>query len=60
MTRNFQIGEHLGGSAVEHLLLAQDVIPDSHGPVPHQAPRKEPASPSAYVCASFCMSLMSE
>ena len=43
----------LGGSALEHLPLARGVIPGSWGPVPHQAPRREPASPSEYVSASL-------
>ena len=37
---------HLGGSEVEHLPLAQVVVPGSWDPVPHQAYFKEPASPS--------------
>ena len=44
---------HLGGSAVEHLPLAQGVIPGSWDRVPHRAPRGEPASPSAYVSVSL-------
>ena len=36
---------HLGGSVVEHLPLAQVLIPGSDQ-VPQQAPQKEPASPS--------------
>ena len=48
---------HLGGSVVEHLPLAQIVIPRSWDPVPHQALRREPASPSAYVSASLPLSL---
>ena len=39
---------HLGGSVVEHLPLAQGVIPESWDWVLHQAPPREPASPSAY------------
>ena len=42
---------HLGGSAVEHLPSAQGMIPGSWGGVPHWAPRREPASPFAYVSA---------
>ena len=38
---------HLGGSVVEHLPLVQVVIPGSSDQVPHQAPYREPASPSA-------------
>ena len=37
----------LGGSEVEHLPLAQGVIPESRDRVPHRAPCEEPASPSA-------------
>ena len=39
----------LGGSMVEHLPLAQ-------GMMLHHAPRRESASPSAYVSASLCVS----
>ena len=46
----------LGSSAVEHLPLAQVMIPESWDRVPHQAPFKEPASPSAYASASLCVS----
>ena len=52
---NWSLG-HLGGSAVEHLSSAQGVIPESRDRVPHQAPLKEPASPSAYISASVCLS----
>ena len=48
---------HLGGSAVEHPPLAQVVILGSWDGVPHQAPPRTPASPSAYVSASLCLSL---
>ena len=44
----------LGGSVVEHLPLAQGMIPESWDLVPHQAPCREPASPSACVSASLC------
>ena len=37
----------LGGSVVEHLPLAQVVIPGSWDGVCHQAPHRDPASPSA-------------
>ena len=47
----------LGGSAVEPLPSAQGVTPGSWDPVPHRAPRTEPASLSAYVSASLCVSL---
>ena len=49
---------HLGGSVVEHLPLAQVMIPGSSDRVLHQVPRREPASPSACVSASLCVSLM--
>ena len=39
----------LGGSVAEHLPLAQGVIPGSGDQVPHWAPYKKPASPSAYL-----------
>ena len=42
-----QNGGHLGDSVVEHLPLAQVVILGSWEWVPHKAPRREPASPSA-------------
>ena len=38
---------HVGGSAVEHLPLAQVIISGSWDRVPHPAPRREPASPAA-------------
>ena len=40
---------HLGGSVVERLPLAQVIIPGSWDQVPHQAPCRQPASPSASV-----------
>ena len=46
-----------GGSAVERLPLAQDVILESRDQVPHRAPRREPAFPSACVSASLSRSL---
>ena len=46
---------HLGGSVVERLPLAQDVIPGSWDQVPHQAPCREPTSPSVYVSASVSL-----
>ena len=48
----------LGGSVVEHLPLAQGVIPGSRDQDPCRAPCMEPASPSAYVSAplSLCLS----
>ena len=47
---------HLGGSVAEHLPSAQSVILGSRDRVPHQAPCVEPASPSACVSASLCVS----
>ena len=47
---------HLGSSVVEYLPLAQVMIPGSWDQVLHGAPRREPASPSACVCLSFCAS----
>ena len=51
---------HLSSSVVEHLPLAQGVIPGSWDRVPHQDPRMEPASPSACVSASLSLSLVNE
>ena len=51
---------HQGGSAVEHLPLAQGVIPGSWDRISHLAPCGEPASPSACVSASLCVSLMNK
>ena len=34
--------------------------PESWNQVPHQTPQREPASPSAYVSASLCVSLMNK
>ena len=45
---------------VEHLPLAQVMILGSWYQVLHQAPSREPASPSAYVSASLYVSLMSK
>ena len=47
----------LRGSVVEHLPLAQVVIPGSWDQVSHQASLGELASPSAYVSASLSVSL---
>ena len=47
--------EHLGGSGVERLPLAQVVILGSRDRVPRRAPREEPASPSACVSASLSL-----
>ena len=46
----------LGGSLVERLPLAEGLIPGSWDRVPHQAPHRESASPSARVSASICLS----
>ena len=51
---------HLGGSVVERLPLAQFMILESWDRVPHQAPHGEPASPSACVSASLCVSPMNK
>ena len=45
----------LGGSAVEGLPLAQDMIPGSWDGVPHGIPCMEPASPSA--CRGLSLSV---
>ena len=58
--KNFLFKRHLSGSVVEHLPLAQSVILGSQDRVPHQTPTRKPASPSAYVSASLCVSLMNE
>ena len=50
----------LDGSMVDRLPLAQGLIPGSWDRVPHWAPYREPASPSAYVSASLCVSLMNK
>ena len=50
----------LDGSVVECLSLAQDMIPGSLDGVPHQAPCREPASPSACITASLSVSLMNK
>ena len=51
---------HLGGSVVEHLPLAQGMMLKSWDAVPLPAPLREPASPSAYVSASLCVSPMNK
>ena len=54
----------LGGSVVEHLTLAQGMIPESWDRVPHWASCMDPASPfacdSASVSLSPCVSLMNK
>ena len=47
---------HLGCSVVECLPLAQVMILGFPDRVPHWAPCRKPASPSAYVSASLCVS----
>ena len=46
-----------GGSAVERLPSAQGVILGSRDRVPRRGPCRDPASPSACVSASLCVSL---
>ena len=41
---------------VEHLPLAQGMIPESWDQVLHGVPHRQPASPSAYASASLCVS----
>ena len=50
----------MGGSVVEYLPLAQGVILGSWDRFPHQAPCRDPVSPSAYVSASLSVSLMNK
>ena len=50
-----EIVGHLGGSVVERLPLAQGVTLGSWDQVMHQAPYREPVSPSACVSASLMM-----
>ena len=51
---------HPDGSVVECVPLAQVMILGSWDQFPHQAPLRKPASPSAYVSASFCVPLMNK
>ena len=44
------------GSVVERLPSTQGVTPESWDRVLHRAPRREPASPSAWVSASLWVS----
>ena len=50
----------LGGSAVECLPSAQGVILETQNRVLHWAPCVEPASPSACVSTSLCLSGMNK
>ena len=50
----------LSGSVVEHLPLAQGMIPGYWDQVPYHAPLMEPNSPSAYVSASLDLSPMNK
>ena len=50
----------MGGSAVEHLSFGQDVILESRDQVAYWAPRREPASPSAYFSASLSVCVSHE
>ena len=50
----------LSGTAVECLPSAQGMILESQDRVLHWAPCMEPASPSACVSASLCVSLMNK
>ena len=54
------LGGCLGGSAVEHLPLAQGMILGSGYQVPHPASCSEPASSSAYVSVSLSVSLVNK
>ena len=49
---------HVGDSGVEHLPSAQGMILGSWDRIPHQAPLRDRASPSAYVSAPLCVNLM--
>ena len=55
---NYPLLGHLGCSAVEHLPLAQVLIPGSWQQVPCWVPHREPASSSAYVSTCLCVSPM--
>ena len=57
---NYKILGRLGGSAVKHLPSAQGVILKSRDRVLHQAPCREPVSPSACVSASLSVSPMNK
>ena len=45
---------------VKHMPLAQVMIPGSWDQVPNWVPRREPASPSAYVSDSLSVSLINK
>ena len=60
VTLKFLLMGSLGGSVVEHLLLAQVLILGSWDQVTYQALYREPASPSAYVSACLSVSLMNK
>ena len=51
---------HLGGSAVEHLPLAQVMILGSQDQVPRRAACMGPASPSACVSATLSVSFVNK
>ena len=51
---------HPGGSGVECLASAQGMILESQDGVPYWASCMELASPSSYVSASLCVSLMNK
>ena len=51
--KNLERLECLGGSVVEHLPLAQGMILGAWDQVPHQAPRGEPVSLSAFLSVSL-------
>ena len=50
----------LGGSAVEHLPLAQGVMPETRDQVPHRASCRELASLPLPVSLPVCVSLMNK
>ena len=58
--KDFRGSGRVGGSAVEHLPSAWAMILGSQDRVPHWAPCKESASPSAYVSTYFSASLMNK
>ena len=54
--KKISVQGHLGGSVVEHLPLAQVMIPGSWDGVSHQAPQREPASLPVSLPLSLCVS----